>query len=153
MRAGRWGAIALLLLATACSGDDDAAPSTTESTAPTPTFKGDGSPFCNSMLRLGQVPGAEGATREQVLAANEQLVANLDEAQANTPADAPPDLDALIDDYRMAADAIFDAGGDVRAAFAALQQAQPEVVARLRSASSHQAAYAFLVDRCGVNAP
>ena len=152
MRAVRCGAFALLLVVGACT-DDSGNASDTPSTAPTPTFKGDGSPFCNAMLRVGQVAGAEGATPQQVLEANEQLVANLDEAQANTPPDAPPDFDALLDDYRLATTAIFDARGDVRAAFTALQQAHPDVVARLRSPSSHKAAYDFLVDRCGINAP
>src|SRR5204862_60286 len=85
----------------------------------TPTFTGDGSAFCNSMLALGQVAGADGATPAEVLAANQELAANLDEAQANTPADAPPDLDALLDDYRAASQAIAKAKGDVDAALVA----------------------------------
>jgi hypothetical protein len=156
VRAARWGAAALVVVLTACSGRDDASTSTSSSTseeAPAPTFTGDGSPFCDSMLALGQLPSAEGATPEGVLEATKQLAAHLDEAQASTPSDAPPDLDALIDDYRMATNAILAAGGDVRVAFADLQREHPEVVARLRSPSSHQAAYDFLVERCRMNAP
>jgi len=152
----RWGAgaaVALLLVA-GCSGDSDSGSSTTTaSTAPTPTFRGDGSPFCNAMLNLGQVTGAEGASPKQVLEANQHLVEQLDEAQANTPADAPPDFDALIDDYRVATTAISDAGGDVAKAFKALEADQPEVVARLGSSTSHKEAYDFLVERCAINAP
>jgi hypothetical protein len=114
---------------------------------------GDGSAFCNAMLTVGQAPGAEGRTKEQVLAANQNLVEQLDEAQANTPADAPSDFDALIDDYRVATTAIFDADGDVTKAFETLQQEQPEVVARLGSSTSHEEAYAFLSERCGINPP
>ena len=151
----RWGTVAaaVAIAAASCSSDADTASTTTESTAPTPTFVGDGSAFCNAMLDLGQVSGAEGATPKQVLAANQQLVAQLDEAQANTPADAPADFDALIDDYRVAATAIFDAKGDVAEAFAALQEEAPDVVARLGSSSSHEEAYDFLVARCGINPP
>lgn len=152
MRGLCWGAVALVVVVSACSGDSGSS-STTTSTAPTPTFMGDGSQFCNAMLKVGQVAGAEGATPQQVLAANRELVAQLDEAQANTPADAPPDFDALLDDYRLATSAIFDAGGDVEEAFAALQRDHADVVARLRSPNSHQAAYDFLVTRCGINPP
>jgi hypothetical protein len=152
----RWGAVLLVLAAAACSDDDgDAAPptSTTASTAPTPTFTGDGSAFCTAMLALGQVAGADGATPADVVAANQQLVAQLDEAQANTPEDAPPDLGSLLDDYRIASEAIGAAKGDVEAAFEALGVEHPDVVARLGSSSSHEEAYSFLVERCGINAP
>ncbi|MFL6203875.1 MAG: hypothetical protein ACJ739_00845 [Acidimicrobiales bacterium] len=147
------GAALVALLLAACSGGSGGSSPTTESTAPTPTFVGDGSPFCNAMLDIGQVAGAQGATPKEVLAANEQLVAQLDEAQANTPPDAPPDFDALVDDYRVATTAIFDAKGDVAKAFKALETEQPEVVARLGSSTSHKEAYDFLVERCGINAP
>jgi len=154
VRGLRWGAVVLLLAGFACSDDDGtAASTTTESTAPTPTFTGDGSDFCNAMLALGQVPSASGASPEQVLAANHELAANLDEAQASSPDDSPPDLDALLDDYRIASEAIDQAEGDVEAAFEALGAEHPDVVSRLGSASSHEEAYSFLVDRCGINAP
>ena len=105
------------------------------------------------MLAVGQVAGAEGATPAEVVAANQELVAQLDEAQANTPEDAPPDLDALLDDYRAASAAIAAAKGDLTAAFEALGNEHPDVVARLGSSSSHEEAYSFLVDRCGINVP
>ncbi len=156
VRVARWGAVVVLLAAAACSSDDPedgGAPTTTASTVPTPTITGDGTAFCDSMLAIGRVAGATGATPAEVLAANEVLVGHLDEAQANTPADAPADFDALIDDYRLAAEAIFAAEGDVAAAFEALGEEHPEVVDRLGSSTSHADAYAFLVDRCGIDAP
>ena len=153
MRAVRWRTVALVLVLTvaACSDDKGSGPTTTA--APTPSFVGDGSPFCNAMLSVGQVSSAQGATKKEVLDANEELITHLDEAQANTPADAPTDFDALIDDYRIASTAIFDADGDVTKAFEALQAEQPEVYARLGSSTSHKAAYDFLVERCGINPP
>ena len=150
----RWGAAAAALAVVAiagCSGDGES-PATT-STAPTPTFMGDGSAFCNAMLSVGQIAGAEGASAQEVLDANEQLVSQLDEAQANTPADAPADFEALVDDYRVATDAIFKADGDIDKAFEALQRDDPDVYARLGSDTSHQEAYDFLVERCGINPP
>ena len=154
MRGRRWGAVALLGLAMACSSNSDSSSTTTTTTeAPTPTFMGDGSKFCNAMLSLGQVSGASGKTPQQVLAANEALVSHLDEAQANTPADAPPDFDSLIDDYRLATTAIFDAAGDVTKAFEALKREHPDAYARLGSETSHKEAYGFLADRCGINPP
>ena len=159
MRTLRWGAVLLVLAAAACSGDDDdgvttaTSTSTTASTAPTPTFTGDGSAFCTAMLAVGQGPGAGEKSPAEVLAATQELMAQLDEAQANTPEDAPADLDALLDDYRVATEAIFAAKGDVEAAFEALNVEHPDVVERLGSASSHEEAYSFLVERCGINAP
>jgi hypothetical protein len=147
----RAAALVALIAIAACSGDSEPAADTTSSTAPTPTFVGDGSSFCNAMLNVGQVAGAQGASAQQVLESNQQLVEQLDEAQANTPADAPADFDALVDDYRVATRAIFDAKGDVAKAFEALQAEHPEVVARLGSSSSHAEAYEFLVERCGIN--
>jgi hypothetical protein len=155
----RWGAVIVLLAALAsCSSDADpdeegGDTTTTESTVPTPTITGDGSAFCEAMLAVGRVAGANGASTDEVLAANEELVRHLDEAQTNTPSDAPPDFDSLLDDYRLAAEAIFAAEGDVAAAFDALGEDHPEVVDRLASSTSHADAYAFLVDRCGIAAP
>ena len=155
MPAARWGSVAaaLVLAVAGCSDDADSSSSTTASTAPTPTFVGDGSAFCNAMLNVGQIAGAQGATAQQNLEANERLVAQLDEAQANAPADAPPDFESLIDDYRLATAAIFEAKGDVQKAFKALEEDAPDVVARLGSATSHKEAFDFLVERCGINQP
>ena len=114
---------------------------------------GDGSAFCDAMLAVGQIERSAGATPAEVLAENEELQAHLDEAQANTPAEAPPDFDALLDDYRVASLAIAAAEGDVEAAFEALERDDPDVVTRLGSSSSHADGYQFLVDRCGVAAP
>ena len=158
MRIARWGAVVVLAVAGAsCSSDADpeegTGSSTTESTVPTPTITGDGTAFCDAMLAVGRAPGAAGASTDEVLAANEELVGHLDEAQTNTPSDAPADFDALLDDYRAAAEAIFAAEGDVAAAFETLGKEHPEVVDRLSSSTSHADAYAFLVDRCGIQAP
>ena len=144
--------LAVVVVAAGCSGSDDgddAATSTTEREATTTSVEvvGDGSPFCDAMIALGQI--GMGATAEDVLAANEELVGLLDEAQANTPADAPSDLDALIDDYRAASDAIAEHEGDLDAAYESLS---PDVVARLSANDSHPEAYEFLVDRCGLTA-
>lgn len=146
-------ALALALAAGACSDDGGGSrPSAaaTESTAPTPTFTGDGSAFCDAMLGVGQIGRDAEASPDEVLADNDKLVAFLDEAQANTPTDAPPDFDALLDDYRAATQAIAAAGGDVEAAFAALERESPKVVDRLGSSTSHAEGYDFLVERCGI---
>jgi hypothetical protein len=105
------------------------------------------------MLGVGQIQRGADATAEEVLAENERLIDLLGEAQVNTPEDAPPDFDSLLDDYRLATQAITDAEGDVDAAFAALERDAPEVVGRLGSSTSHAEAYEFLVDRCGISAP
>lgn len=159
------GAAALALALAACAPDDEVSPnpgasSTTtappgSTVAPATTFPvtGDDSAFCDAMLGLGRIGGDPTATPDQVLADNQVLVTLLDEAQANTPGDAPPDLDSLIDDYRAASQALVAAGGEVEAAFAALQRDAPDVVARLGSSSSHVEAYDFLVARCGITAP
>jgi hypothetical protein len=142
--------VALILGGCADDGEPDAGGSTTTSTAPTPTFVGDGSAFCDAMLAVGQIERSADATPAEVLAENDELQAHLDEAQANTPADAPPDFDALLDDYRVGSLAIATADGDVDAAFEALQRDHPDVVERLGSSSSHADGYQFLVDRCGI---
>ncbi len=105
------------------------------------------------MLGVGRIGADPAAAPARVLADNQRLAALLDEVQASTPEDAPPELDALIDDYRAASQAIVAAGGDVEAAFAALERDVPDVVARLGSSTSHVVAYDFLVARCGISAP
>ncbi|MEQ1786414.1 MAG: hypothetical protein ABL966_05130, partial [Acidimicrobiales bacterium] len=136
------------------SDDDDARTTTTvDPDATTPSFVGDGSAFCDAMLGVGQIGSSADAAPAEVLADNEELLALLDDAQANTPTDAPPDFDALLDDYRAASQAIAVAGGDVEAAFATLEQESPEVFARLSSSTSHEAGFTFLVERCGITTP
>ena len=141
----------------ACSGDDPEVESssaeTTETTAPTPTFVGDGSAFCDAMLGIGQIDRPPGSTPEDVLEGNAQLAAIVEEALATVPEDAPADVDALLADYLTATEAIAAAGGDVDAAFATLEVQSPGVVDRLGSSSSHQEGYDFLIDRCGISAP
>lgn len=160
MRAvGPFAIAAAICVAAACSSDDgggedgDVAPVlTTVSTVPTPTIEGDGTRFCEAMLAVGRVQGAAGATPEQVVEANRELVGHLDEAQANTPSDAPPDFEALLDDFRLAAEAIFEADGNVVEAFESLKGEHPEVHRRLGSPTSHMAAYQYLIERCGEGA-
>ena len=53
------------------------------------------------------------------------------------PDGAPADVESLFDDYRAIAVAIGGAGGDIDAAYAALQEDQPELVARLFNATAH----------------
>lgn len=154
--------VAVAFALVACTADDQTNPDLGASTSdpaptvasePTVPVTGDGSAFCDAMLAVGRIGGDPEATPDQVLADNQVLATLLDEAQASTPADAPSDLDALIDDYRTASQAIVAAGGDVEAAFVALQRDAPDVVARLGSSSSHVEAYDFLVARCGMVAP
>jgi hypothetical protein len=154
VRGWRWrvAALGLLLVAGACSDDGGGGDAATESTIPTPTIEGDGTAFCDAMLAVGRVQGANGSSPQEVLASTEELLGHLDQAQANTPSDAPPDFDSLLDDYRLAAEAISDARGDVTKAFAALEASHADVVARLRSSSSHAEAFAFLLERCGDDA-
>lgn len=157
-RAGRVAVALVVCVAAACSGggddaDDDTAPIlTTASTIPTPTIEGDGTRFCEAMLAVGRTPGAAGATPQEVVDANREMIDHLDEAQANTPSDAPPDFEALLDDFRLAAEAIFEADGNVVEAFEAIERDHPDVHARLASPTSHEAAYDFLVERCGEDA-
>lgn len=148
--------IAIVVLA-ACAGGDDAGSAgvstAVDSGATTPTFVGDGSAFCDAMLGVGQVERSVEDTPEDVLAENDLLLGHLDAAQANAPSDAPPDFDALLEDYRVASLAIAASGGDVAAAFVRLEEEDPEVFERLGSSTSHAEAYAFLVSRCGIAAP
>jgi hypothetical protein len=148
-------ALALTFALAACSdGDEGATASTTASTtstAPTPTFAGDGSAFCDAMLAIGKVERSADSTPAEVLAANEELLGHLDDAEASAPADAPTDLASLLADYRLAAEAITAADGDVERAFTVLGEESPDVVQRLSSSSSHADAYDFLVDRCGIS--
>lgn len=105
------------------------------------------------MISVGKIGGKADATPEEILADNQRLAGLLDEAQTNTPEDAPADFDALLDDYRATSEAIRDADGDVDAAFAALAEDAPDVIQRLSSSKSHPGAYDFLVDRCGIARP
>lgn len=152
----------------ACGGGaDDATAETTLSsdpsaptTAPGGGLPGDGDPvgpvqpgpFCTSIQAL-QGLGDGGATTgapEQVLAQNEAMLDLLDEAAASVPAGAPADVESLFDDYRAIAVAIGGAGGDIDAAYAALQEQQPEVAARLYNESAHLVAFEYFANNCGI---
>jgi hypothetical protein len=157
--------VLVLLGAAECgsSAGEDAAPgpSTTTTTAlaggptgerpSTETTEGDGS-FCASIQGIQALSGtdAQGATPEQVLVQNEQLLDLLDAAAASVPDGAPADVEALVDDYRSIAEAIGAAGGDVDAAYAAIQAERPELAARLFNETAHLPAFDYFASQCGI---
>ena len=147
-------------------GDDAAAETTIDPTEASTTtsvevgFPGEGgpvgtinpSPFCTTIQSL-QGLGAGGATTgapEQVLAQNEAMLDLLDEAAASVPEGAPADVESLFDDYRAIAVAIGGAGGNIDAAYAAIQEDQPELAARLFNATAHLPAFEFFARHCGI---
>ncbi len=163
-------ATAALVLA-ACGGGggggDDAAPTTgAPATSTTTAAGGTGlpgagedppgpateGPFCDSIQGIQGLGAGEaaGAAPEQVLAQNEAMLDLLDEASANVPAGAPAAVEALFDDYRTIAVAIGTAGGDVEAAYTALQRDEPELAGRIFNDDAHLAAFAFFADHCGI---
>jgi len=113
----------------------------------------DASPFCvtiRSLEALGSEPSAAGGTPQQVLAQNAAVISLLDEATASAPEDAPSDVQALFDDYRLVSDAIAAASGDTNAAYEALTRDDPELTERL---GTHNEAFAFFAERCGTAPP
>ncbi|MGK2949575.1 MAG: hypothetical protein ACSLFP_13445 [Acidimicrobiales bacterium] len=151
-----------------CSDSDDAAISSTTTTAPPGATEaprttvltvpegprpGAGSTFCTSMLRVGQLNPGPDAAPDDVLALTEELLDLLGEAQANTPEGSPPAIDVLLDDFRAVATSLFDAGGDVDAAYAALETSNPEAFARFSTEGARDEAYAFLTVHCGTTPP
>jgi hypothetical protein len=133
---------------------------TTTTTAPAGGLPGDEGPvgtiaegpFCASIASL-QGLGAGGATTaapEQVLAQNEAMLDLLDEAAATVPDGAPADVESLFDDYRAIAVAIGGAGGDVDAAYAAIQRDDPELAGRLFNETSHLPAFEYFANHCGI---
>jgi hypothetical protein len=69
---------------------------------------------------------------------------------ARTCSGAPADVESLFDDYQMVADAIRLAGGDIDAAYAALQEREPQVAARLFNATAHLPAFEYFANHCGI---
>jgi hypothetical protein len=131
--------------------DQGAGTSLLSTTTSGPSTALDQSTFCTSIRGIQGLGGdAGGAVPEQVLAQNEEMLGLLDEAQASVPEGAPSDVASLIDDYRKIGEAIGAAGGDVNAAYAAIQGSDPNLAARLVDASAHLAAFQFFADRCGV---
>lgn len=123
---------------------------TTTTTGPAGTIAP--GPFCASIAGL-QGLGAGGATTggpEEVLAQNEAMLDLLDEASATVPEGAPADVESLFDDYRAIAVAIGGAGGDIDAAYANIQETQPELAARLFNETAHLPAFEFFVNHCGI---
>jgi hypothetical protein len=169
VRARSRAALVLLAIASvgACGGGDDegtddtvadasdivagdTSSSTTTTTGPVGTITP--GPFCASIASL-QGLGTGGATAggpEEVLAQNEAMLDLLDEATATVPDGAPADVEALFDDYRAIAVAIGGAGGDIDAAYATIQEQQPELAARLFNETAHLPAFEFFVNHCGI---
>jgi hypothetical protein len=162
--------VAVALAACGGTGGDggEAAPTTvttsvTSSSTPSPTggLPGDGGsapgpgaagPFCSSIAGIQGLGADEaaGATPEQVLAQNEAMLDLLDEASANVPEGAPADVESLFDDYRTIAVAIGSAGGNVEAAYAAIEQDEPDLAARLFNPTAHLPAFEFFANHCGI---
>jgi len=165
------GLILVVLLAAASlgacggGGDDATAETTVAPTASSTTTSDDGglpgdegpvgtvnpSPFCTTIQSL-QGLGAGGATNgapEQVLAQNEAMLDLLDEAAASVPEGAPADVESLFDDYRAIAVAIGGAGGDIDAAYAAIQANQPDLAGRLFNETAHLPAFEYFANHCG----
>jgi hypothetical protein len=105
------------------------------------------------MEELGSESPAGEATPEQVLAESEETISLIDEAAANAPDDAPADVQALFDDYRVLLEAIETAKGDADAAFTALSEDEPELMARIAGAEAHREAFTFFSERCGTAPP
>ena len=123
-------------------------------TAPSTTL--DPSPFCvtiRSLEALGSEPSATAGTPADVLAQNASVSSLLDEAEASAPDDAPSDVQALFDDYRLVSEAIVAASGDTDAAYTALTRDHPELLERLTQAGAHADAFAFFAERCGTARP
>ena len=123
---------------------------TTSSTEPATPTTLDQSPFCVAIRGLDDLgTEVDDPTPEQVLSDAEAFLDLLAEAQVNAPEDAPPALEALIDDWRAITEAIGRAAGDVDAAYAALAQEQPDLYARLGDPDAHREAFEFFATRCG----
>lgn len=112
----------------------------------------DGGPFCTSIRAIQDLGagGADTGAPEQVLAQNEAMLDLLDEATATVPEGAPADVESLFDDYLSVAEAIRLAGGDIDAAYAGLQEREPQVAARLFNATAHLPAFEYFANHCGI---
>lgn len=144
----------------ACGGGDDASKGdgSTDDEAATVTTEDprDQSPFCvaiRALEAMGSDDAAVAGTPAEVLAQNAQLTELIDEADANAPADAPADVQSLIDDYAAFADAIDAAAGDRDAAIATLTTDDPELLARFAQADAHGEAFTFFAQRCATAPP
>lgn len=165
----RWSTCLLDLIAllgvftlAACGGGGDA-PSKAD--APTDGREGatgvtaaplDQTSFCvaiRALEALGSADATAAGTPAEVLAQNSRLAELIDEAAANAPADAPADVQHLVDDYVVLSDAIAAAGGDSEAAMATLRTEEPELVARFSRADAHKEAFTFFAERCGTAPP
>jgi hypothetical protein len=148
--------VVLAALATGCSDDDGAsAPEDAAAGEDTGTTL-DQSPFCvtvRELEELGSEPAEGDGSPEEVLEQNADIVDLLESAKGTAPADAPPDVHALFDDYLVLSAAITASGGDTDAAFAALQAEQPDLMSRLSEPDAHGEAFRWFSERCGTAPP
>jgi hypothetical protein len=151
--------VALVALVAAGCSDDGNGGSPDEGAAPADEAPGttvDQSPFCvtiRELEALGSEPAEGGGSPEEVLEQNDEVVALLEAARSSAPADAPPDVHALFEDYVLLSSAITTAGGDTEAAFAALQAEQPDLMTRLSGPDAHAEAFRWFSERCGTAPP
>ena len=148
--------VVLAALATGCSDDDGAsAPEDAAAGEDTGTTL-DQSPFCvtvRELEELGSEPAEGDGSPEEVLEQNADIVFLLEAAKGTAPADAPPDVHALFDDYLVLSAAITASGGDPDAAFTALQAEQPDLMSRLSEPDAHGEAFRWFSERCGTAPP
>jgi hypothetical protein len=142
-------------------GDDLATDETTSTSAAAglpgsdggPPASVDQGPFCTSVQGIQNLGagGSETGAPEEVLAQNEAMLDLLDEATATVPAGAPADVESLFDDYARIAEAIGEAAGDIDAAYAAIQEQEPELAARLFNPTAHLPAFEYFSNHCGIS--
>jgi hypothetical protein len=156
-------ALSVLAVASACSGGssgDEARSSGSdgsagdEAQAEVTSTTLDDSPFCQdvrALVALGDDPGDP--TPDAVLAQSQAMRGLLDEISASSPPDAPDAVAALLSDFRTIADAVTASGGDVDAAYAALEAEQPELWARLAEPTAHDDGFRYFADHCGTPLP
>lgn len=157
------GAAAMLAGAAACGSGaaDNVVTTTTTTTAVEPTtdvvVAGPSHDlFCQAARDLDAM-GRERAPADrsvkQVLAQNARLAELIEVVAANTPADAPPGVGALVKDYRFLSSAIVAASGDVDAAFNLIKSVDPDLAERLGLPDTYHEAVAYFADQCGTPQP
>jgi hypothetical protein len=148
--------LALAALATGCSDDDGASSADGAAAGEDTGTTLDQSPFCvtvRDLEQLGSAPAEGDGSPEEVLEQNAAIVELLESAKGTAPADAPPDVHALFDDYLVLSAAITASEGDPDAAFAALQAEQPDLMTRLSAPDAHGEAFRWFSERCGTAPP
>lgn len=151
--------VAALLLGSCSSsggapaGSDSTADAGTATSGPTTTL--DESPFCLNVRALQDLGGDSptDSSPAAVLEQSDTMLAILDELAVTVPAGSPPDIEALIDDFRAINEAIARTGGVVDEAYAGIQRDQPELYQRISEPNSHLVAFRFFAERCGTPLP